>query len=111
MPGERLEQLELPLMVPINEERHKTAYTVTVDYKHGQLELKTAGRVQANVKIIGVSTGISAHDRALTARKLASPSSQPSDFNRPGHLCPLRAREGGVLVRRGHTEAGLGTYL
>ncbi|CAG7847034.1 3,4-dihydroxy-2-butanone 4-phosphate synthase Short=DHBP synthase [Serendipita indica DSM 11827] len=89
MPGERLDELELPLMVPNNEEKHKTAYTITVDYKYG------------------TSTGISAHDRALTARKLASPSSQPSDFNRPGHLCPLRAREGGVLVRRGHTEAGL----
>ncbi|KAG8759655.1 hypothetical protein FRC14_005333 [Serendipita sp. 396] len=89
MPGDRLEELELPLMVPNNEEKHRTAYTVTVDYKYG------------------TSTGISAHDRALTARKLASPQSRPSDFNRPGHLCPLRAREGGVLVRRGHTEAGV----
>jgi 3,4-dihydroxy-2-butanone 4-phosphate synthase len=59
-------------------------------------------------EIIGTSTGISAHDRALTARKLADPTSVPSDFNRPGHLCPLRAREGGVLTRRGHTEAGVG---
>ncbi|PVG04889.1 hypothetical protein CPB86DRAFT_868755 [Serendipita vermifera] len=89
LPGDRLEELELPLMVPNNEEKHKTAYTLTVDYKHG------------------TSTGISAHDRALTARKLADPASAPSDFNRPGHLCPLRAREGGVLTRRGHTEAGV----
>ncbi|CCA68232.1 probable RIB3-3,4-dihydroxy-2-butanone 4-phosphate synthase [Serendipita indica DSM 11827] len=108
MPGERLDELELPLMVPNNEEKHKTAYTITVDYKYGQYQSQMLECTWADpMKIIGTSTGISAHDRALTARKLASPSSQPSDFNRPGHLCPLRAREGGVLVRRGHTEAGL----
>jgi len=89
LPGDRLDELQLPPMVPNNEEKHKTAYTVTVDYKHG------------------TSTGISAHDRALTARMLASSTAVPTDFNRPGHLCPLRAREGGVLTRRGHTEAGL----
>ena len=55
------------------------------------------------------STGISAHDRALTAQKLASPATRPDEFNRPGHLCPLRARDGGVFERAGHTEAGLGT--
>lgn len=77
------------MMVPQNEERHRTAYTVTVDYKHG------------------TSTGISAHDRALTARALAAPSSLPGDFTRPGHMVPLRARPGGVLARRGHTEAAL----
>ena len=77
------------MMVPENEDRHRTAYTVTVDYKHG------------------TTTGISAHDRALTARALASPSARPSDFSRPGHMVPLRARHGGVLTRPGHTEAAL----
>jgi 3,4-dihydroxy-2-butanone 4-phosphate synthase len=55
----------------------------------------------------GTSTGISAHDRALTARSLASPVATRSDFNRPGHMVPLRAREGGVLTRRGHTESAV----
>ncbi|EGN95047.1 hypothetical protein SERLA73DRAFT_187330 [Serpula lacrymans var. lacrymans S7.3] len=89
MPGQLLESLDIPMMVPQNEERYRTAYTVTVDYKH-----KT-------------STGISAHDRSLTARALVSPSADASDFTRPGHLVPLRAREGGVLTRKGHTEAGV----
>jgi len=89
LPGDRLEQLDIPMMVPNNEERHKTAYTVTVDYKHG------------------TSTGISAHDRCLTALALASPTSQPSDFTRPGHMVPLRARPGGVLTRKGHTESAV----
>ncbi|KAI0351845.1 3,4-dihydroxy-2-butanone 4-phosphate synthase [Trametes cingulata] len=89
LPGERLEELQIPMMVPENEDRHRTAYTVTVDYKHG------------------TTTGISAHDRALTARALASPSTTPSSFSRPGHMVPLRAREGGVLARRGHTESAL----
>ncbi|KZV98732.1 3,4-dihydroxy-2-butanone 4-phosphate synthase [Exidia glandulosa HHB12029] len=87
--GDRLEELEIPMMVPNNTERHRTAYTVTVDYKHD------------------TTTGISAHDRALTARQLASPSAKPDDFNRPGHMVPLRARSGGVLERRGHTEAAI----
>jgi 3,4-dihydroxy-2-butanone 4-phosphate synthase len=89
LPGDRLEALDIPMMVPENQERHRTAYTVTVDYKHG------------------TSTGISAHDRALTARALASPTAQPSDFTRPGHMVPLRAREGGVLTRKGHTESAV----
>lgn len=55
----------------------------------------------------GTTTGISAHDRALTARALASPTSLPSSFSRPGHLVPLRARPGGVLTRPGHTESGV----
>jgi len=88
LPGERLEELRLPLMVPENEERHKTAYTVTADYKHG------------------TTTGISAHDRALTARMMAA-GGTADDFNRPGHMVPLRARDGGVLTRKGHTESGL----
>lgn len=55
-----------------------------------------------------MTTGISAHDRALTARSLADPSKTASDFTRPGHLVPLRAKEGGVLARTGHTEASVG---
>ncbi|KAF5349028.1 hypothetical protein D9758_012696 [Tetrapyrgos nigripes] len=90
LPGERLAQLELPMMVPEeNQDRHRTAYTVSVDFKHG------------------TTTGISAHDRSLTALALSSPNSIPTDFTRPGHLMPLRARPGGVLTRRGHTEAGV----
>jgi len=89
LPGKTLEKLEIPMMVSQNEEPHRTAYTITVDYKHG------------------TTTGISAHDRALTARSLASPTSSPSDFTRPGHMVPLRAREGGVLARRGHTESSV----
>ncbi|KAA1475497.1 3,4-dihydroxy-2-butanone 4-phosphate synthase [Dentipellis sp. KUC8613] len=89
LPGERLEELDIPMMVPQNEERNRTAYTVTVDYKHG------------------TTTGISAHDRALTARALASPLTTPPDFTRPGHMVPLRARAGGVRSRRGHTEAAV----
>ncbi|KAJ7668350.1 GTP cyclohydrolase II [Mycena rosella] len=93
LPGDRLEQLDLPMMVPHNQERHRTAYTITVDYKHG------------------VSTGISAGDRSRTARALASPTSIPDDFTRPGHLVPLRAMEGGVLTRKGHTESGVDLCL
>ncbi|WFD32903.1 3,4-dihydroxy-2-butanone-4-phosphate synthase [Malassezia sp. CBS 17886] len=87
--SERLAELQIPMMVPDNTEKHRTAYTVTVDYKHG------------------TTTGISAHDRALTARMLADPSlgAAPEDFTRPGHLNPLRYAPGGVQVRRGHTEA------
>ena len=77
------------MMVPENEDRHRTAYTVTVDYKHG------------------TTTGISAHDRALTVRALASPSTTAQAFSRPGHMVPLRARPGGVLTRPGHTESGV----
>ncbi|GHJ89736.1 hypothetical protein NliqN6_6138 [Naganishia liquefaciens] len=87
LPEERLKQLEIPMMVPDNQERHKTAYTVTVDAKQG------------------TTTGISAHDRALTARLLADQAAKPSDFSRPGHMVPLRYTEGGVLARPGHTEA------
>lgn len=70
-------------------DRHGTAYTITCDYAHG------------------TTTGISAHDRALTVRKLADSSVNPVDFLRPGHVLPLRARDGGILERRGHTEAGV----
>ncbi|BGP21757.1 3,4-dihydroxy-2-butanone 4-phosphate synthase [Rhodotorula toruloides] len=89
LPERRLAELDIPMMVEDNKEKHRTAYTITCDYKHG------------------TTTGISAHDRALTARKLADPSSKAEDFTRPGHLVPLRAVDGGVLVRRGHTEASV----
>jgi 3,4-dihydroxy 2-butanone 4-phosphate synthase / GTP cyclohydrolase II len=84
---ERLEQLRLPPMVPDNTESHRTAFTISVDYRHG------------------TTTGISAHDRARTIRALAEPDSQPQDFARPGHIFPLRYTHGGVLIRAGHTEA------
>lgn len=87
MMRERLEQLRLPPMVPDNTEAHRTAFTISVDYRHG------------------TTTGISAHDRAKTIRALADPVSRPEDFARPGHIFPLRYTEGGVLCRAGHTEA------
>ncbi|KAL7003000.1 Bifunctional riboflavin biosynthesis protein RIBA 1, chloroplastic [Sarracenia purpurea var. burkii] len=89
MKGEDLERLELPLMVARkdNEEKLSTAFTVSVDAKHG------------------TTTGVSAHDRATTILALASKDSKPEDFNRPGHIFPLKYREGGVLKRAGHTEA------
>lgn len=89
MEGEDLDRLDLPLMTARNEESLRTAYTVTVDAREG------------------VTTGISAADRALTIRLLASGESRPTDFVRPGHILPLRARPGGVLARRGHTEASV----
>lgn len=82
-------RLDLPPMRAINEDRHDTAYTVTVDARSG------------------VSTGISASDRARTARLLASAETVPGDFTRPGHVVPLRARAGGVLTRPGHTESAV----
>ncbi|KAB2970636.1 3,4-dihydroxy-2-butanone-4-phosphate synthase [Zoogloea sp.] len=87
LPGARLDALALPLMVRDNTESHRTAFTITVDYRHG------------------TSTGISAADRAATLRALSDPAVEADDFARPGHIFPLRAREGGVLVRPGHTEA------
>ncbi|KAF3926321.1 hypothetical protein AA313_de0201037 [Arthrobotrys entomopaga] len=87
MTPERTKRLDLPQMVPQNQDALLTAYTISVDYAHN------------------TTTGISAHDRALTARKLADPTSKPADFRRPGHVLPLRSRKGGVRVRRGHTEA------
>jgi len=87
LPDERCQALELPPMVVNNEDPKGTAFTVSVDLKEG------------------TSTGISAADRAKTIRALADPKSGPKLFNRPGHVFPLRAREGGVLERDGHTEA------
>ncbi|SEM23829.1 bifunctional 3,4-dihydroxy-2-butanone-4-phosphate synthase/GTP cyclohydrolase II [Streptacidiphilus jiangxiensis] len=88
MIGEELDRLELGQMVAQNTESMRTAFTVSVDAKEG------------------VTTGISAADRALTIRLLADPASVSGDFVRPGHVFPLRARPGGVLEREGHTEAG-----
>ena len=85
MTGERLEQLELPQMVQRNEARLGTAFSVTVDAREG------------------ITTGISAADRAHTIRVLADPRSRPEDLVKPGHMFPLRARDGGVLVRAGQT--------
>jgi 3,4-dihydroxy 2-butanone 4-phosphate synthase/GTP cyclohydrolase II len=85
--GPRLAALRLPLMVAENEESQRTAFTVTVDFRHG------------------TTTGISAADRAATLRALGDESASAEDFVRPGHIFPLRARERGVLERRGHTEA------
>ncbi|KAI2628739.1 3,4-dihydroxy-2-butanone 4-phosphate synthase [Hypoxylon sp. NC1633] len=84
------ESLKLPQMVENSEDPRGTAYTLSVDAADPS-----------------VTTGISAHDRALTVRTLADPNSTPASFRRPGHVFPLRARPGGVSVRRGHTEAGV----
>lgn len=91
MEGEELDRLQMPQMVSDNTESMKTAFTVSVD--------ATAAH--------GVTTGISGPDRATTLQLLASGTAQPSDFVRPGHIFPLRARPGGVLVRNGHTEAAV----
>ena len=84
--SQRLEELDLPMMVSNNTARYSTAFTVSVDS-------------------VGGTTGISAHDRALTVQALLDPDTRPEDLARPGHLFPLRYQEGGVLVRAGQTEA------
>jgi 3,4-dihydroxy 2-butanone 4-phosphate synthase/GTP cyclohydrolase II len=89
MPAAMLDRLEIPLMTPHNRDRMRTAYTISVDARDG------------------VSTGISAADRSHTARVLADSATEPWELTRPGHVFPLRYREGGVLVRRGHTEAAV----
>lgn len=89
MLGERLDQLDLPMMVARNTEEFRTAFTVSVDAAEG------------------VTTGISAHDRTRTIRILADPDSGPADLARPGHIYPLRYAPGGVLKRAGHTEAAI----
>ncbi|GAA3512155.1 3,4-dihydroxy-2-butanone-4-phosphate synthase [Georgenia daeguensis] len=89
MPAARADALDLPLMVAASQDPRRTAYTVTVDAAHG------------------VTTGISAADRALTLRTLADPATTPADLVRPGHVVPLRAVPGGVLERGGHTEAAV----
>ena len=88
MLGERLDELQIPLMITENGgNKNQTAFTVSVDYKRN------------------TTTGISAHDRAATIQALIDPAAQPEEFTRPGHLFPLRYYPGGVLVRAGHTEA------
>jgi 3,4-dihydroxy 2-butanone 4-phosphate synthase/GTP cyclohydrolase II len=89
MPASMLDRLEIPLMTPHNKDKLRTAYTISVDARDG------------------VSTGISAADRAHTARVLADSATEPWEITRPGHVFPLRYREGGVLMRRGHTEAAV----
>jgi len=85
--GKRLDELRIPLMVRENTSKFSTAFTVSIEAKHR------------------VSTGISAADRAETIKAVLDPATKPEDLVRPGHMFPLRAREGGVLVRVGHTEA------
>ena len=87
LPGERLDALGLPLMTPSNSSRHETAFTVSIEAREG------------------VTTGISAHDRARTVAVAIDPRTGAQDIATPGHIFPLRARDGGVLVRAGHTEA------
>jgi len=91
MTGDRLDTLDLPLMVTKNTDRNQTAFTVSID---------------ASPKL-GVTTGISAEDRARTIQVAINPASIPDDLVRPGHIFPLRARIGGVLKRAGHTEAAV----
>jgi 3,4-dihydroxy 2-butanone 4-phosphate synthase/GTP cyclohydrolase II len=89
MTGERLDALEIPLMVSRNSTRFETAFCVPIEAKRG------------------TSTGISAADRAATVRAAIHPKTKPGDLARPGHMFPLRARDGGVLVRAGQTEAAV----
>ncbi|MFH1449685.1 MAG: bifunctional 3,4-dihydroxy-2-butanone-4-phosphate synthase/GTP cyclohydrolase II [bacterium] len=87
--GQRLDQLKIYPMVSDNTEAHETAFTVSVDAKHG------------------ITTGISAYDRAFTIKAILNSKTKPEDLRKPGHIFPLRAREGGVLIRAGHTEASV----
>jgi len=89
MTGERLDELEIPLMVQKNSTRFETAFCVAIEAKRG------------------TSTGISAADRSATIRAAVNPKTTPADLARPGHIFPLRARDGGVLVRAGQTEAAV----
>lgn len=87
--GEILDRLAIPLMTPHNREMMRTAYTVSIDARDG------------------ITTGISAYDRARTCRVLADSATEPFELNQPGHIVPLRAKPGGVLERAGHTEAAV----
>ncbi|OLP19673.1 3,4-dihydroxy-2-butanone 4-phosphate synthase [Leptolyngbya sp. 'hensonii'] len=91
MTGDRLDELDLPLMVTNNTDSNQTAFTVSIDASPH----------------LGVSTGISADDRARTIQVAINPLTRPQDLRRPGHIFPLRSREGGVLKRAGHTEAAV----
>ncbi|MGL5606332.1 MAG: 3,4-dihydroxy-2-butanone-4-phosphate synthase [Plesiomonas sp.] len=84
---ERRQLLELPMMVEVNSSQNQTAFTVTIE------------------AAAGVTTGVSAQDRVTTIRAAIADDAQPQDIHRPGHVFPLRAHSGGVLARRGHTEA------
>ncbi len=85
---ERLTELNIGMMVVDNTDTHKTAFTVSVDAAE-------------------TTTGISAHERAFTIKKIIDPDSKSEDFNKPGHIFPLESKKGGVLVRAGHTEAAV----
>jgi len=87
--GSRLDELDIPMMVEKNTSSHCTAFTVSIEGKEG------------------VTTGISAHDRARTVLTVINPDTRPEDIARPGHIFPLRAKDGGVLARAGHTEAAV----
>jgi 3,4-dihydroxy 2-butanone 4-phosphate synthase/GTP cyclohydrolase II len=89
LPGPRIDALGLPLMSPKNSSRHETAFTLSIEAREG------------------VTTGISAADRARTVSVAIDPTKGPADIATPGHIFPLRARDGGVLVRAGHTEAAV----
>jgi 3,4-dihydroxy 2-butanone 4-phosphate synthase/GTP cyclohydrolase II len=89
LPEERLDELKIDLMVKESQDRFKSAFTVSVDAKKN------------------ITTGISAHDRAMTVKTLINPKSKPDDLVKPGHIFPLRAKTGGVLERAGHTEAAV----
>jgi 3,4-dihydroxy 2-butanone 4-phosphate synthase/GTP cyclohydrolase II len=89
MEGQRLDELQIPMMVQQNTSRFETAFTISVEARDG------------------TTTGISAHDRAVTIKKLCDPDARPHDFVMPGHMFPIRAKDGGVLVRTGQTEASL----
>ena len=87
--GDILDRLAIPLMTPHNREKMRTAYTISIDARDG------------------ITTGISAADRARTCRVLADSATEPFELNQPGHIIPLRAKDGGVLERAGHTEAAV----
>lgn len=87
--GKRLDELQIPMMVQENTSKFETGFTVSVEAREG------------------TTTGISAHDRSATILKLVDPTAKPQDFVKPGHMFPIRARDGGVLVRSGQTEASV----
>ena len=89
LPDLHLEKLALPQMVPVNESRYGTGFTVSIEAR------------------VGVTTGVSAHDRVVTIQTAIADDAKPEDLARPGHVFPLRARQGGVLERRGHTEGSV----
>ncbi|WP_338605218.1 3,4-dihydroxy-2-butanone-4-phosphate synthase [Desulfoferula mesophila] len=87
LPSDKVKSLDLPPMTPANSSRYQTAFTVSIEAAQG------------------VTTGVSAADRLATVRAAIAEDATPADLNRPGHVFPLQARDGGVLERRGHTEA------